>query len=191
MSHWFEGWRLRPRTPQGPVGSAYRQVRWIRPYRPGPWRIALFLLGGIVFFIPMFSSLMILLTAEAALLPRLLVAGSLGLVAFGTGVIVGRLFATGVYVNDFGVRILTTSGLVTLPWSEVADLSDATARAPVLGVPFLPSTGRAVILTTRDGGPMRTPVTSRGLDFLGRAEAYDAAALALERWWRDSPREPA
>lgn len=188
MSHWFEGWR--PRAAKGgPVDGAYRQVKWIRPYRPGPWRVVAFLLGGVAFFIPMFSSLIVLLTAQSALGPRLLVSASLALIAIGVGIVVGRLFATGVYVNDSGVRVLTIRSMVTLPWTDVADLSDASARVPVLGLAFLPTSGHAVVLTTRDGGPVRTPVTSKGLDFFGRAQAYDAAALALERWWRDAPRD--
>jgi len=144
------------------------------------------LAGVLVFMLPMYSAIIILLAPGVPLVPRLLVVGSFGLIAFGVGVIVARFFASGVYVNDDGLRLVTVRGMRSLPWREIADVSSAAARTPIMGVPFVRTPGQLVIVTMRDTGPVPTAMTSTGLDFVGRPEAYDAAALAVERWWRDA-----
>jgi hypothetical protein len=190
VSHWYQGWgRPRSSKPTGPVDNAYRQIKWIRLYRPGPWRIGLFFLGLVALFFPMLIALLIVLLSPAGIVPRLLMGGSLGLIAFGIGTLVNRVYSTGIYVNDSGIRLYTVRGTLTVPWSAVADVSGTDTHVGLLGFPLMRVLGHAVVVTTRDGGPVLTPLTSRGLDFLGRAQAYDAAALAAERWWRDSPRD--
>ncbi len=189
MSHWFEGWRPQPDRKKRPVDGAYRQVRWVRPYRPGPWRVLAFLVGCVAVMIPLLVGLLVLLASTSPLVPRLIIAGCFCMISFGFGTLTGRVLSSGVYVNDDGLRLFTMRNTVTVPWSEVADVSGSRSRVCILGVPFLRADGEAVVVTTRDRGPTRTQVTSKGLDFLGRAQSYDAAALALERWWRDSPRD--
>ena len=185
MSHWFSGWKLWPDVPKGPVDHAYQQLEWIRPYRPGFPRLVLSAIGVLVFMLPMLSVIIVLLSPGTSLIFRLVFAGSFALIAFGVATLVGRIFATGVYVNDLGLRILTVRGMVSHRWTEVVDVSSAPGRVKVLGLPFVRKTGEAVIVTSRDGGPIVTPLTSLGLDFLGRREGYEAAALTTERWWRD------
>jgi hypothetical protein len=136
--------------------------------------------------VPMYSAIIFLLAPGLPLVPRLLVVGSFTLVAFGIGVLVARFFASGVYVSDDGLRLVTLRGMRSMPWREVADVSSAQARTPVLGVPFARTHGQQVVVTMRDTGPVQTTMTSTGLDFVGRSEAYDAAALTVERWWRDA-----
>lgn len=186
MNHWFSGWKLWPDSPKGPVDGAYRQTAWLRPYRPGAPRILLSVAGVLVFMLPMYSAIIILLTPGVPLVPRLLVVASLALIAFGIGILVARFFASGVYVNDNGLRLVTLRGMQSLSWREVADISSAQARTPIMGLPFARAPGELVVVTMRDTGPVRTTMTSTGLDFVGRPEAYDAAALAVERWWRDA-----
>ena len=186
MSHWFSGWKLSPDAPKGPVDGAYQQRSWLRPYRPGFPRILLSILGVVIFLLPMWSSLIILLSPGTPVVPRLLIAGSFAMIAFGIAILVSRLFATGVYVNDNGIRIVAMRRMLSMPWGEVADISNTSGRTGVLGIPFVRATGQLVVVTDRDRGPIRTALTSTGLDFLGRSEAYDAAALAIERWWRDA-----
>ncbi|MEO8329878.1 MAG: PH domain-containing protein [Candidatus Nanopelagicales bacterium] len=186
MSHWFSGWRLQPDASPGPLDAAFSQRALIRPYRPGPLRHLASAVGVIVVLIPMYSAIIVLFNPENQLFIRLITALSLGLIACGLGTLVGRLFATGVYVNDSGLRVVTMRRMVSVPWSRVVDVSTTAARLPLLGFPAVRSVGNAVFVTTRDGGPIRTPVTSRSMDFLGRSEAFDAAALAVERWWRDA-----
>jgi hypothetical protein len=43
-----------------------------------------------------------------------------------------------------------------------------------------------VVITTRDAGPIATPLRRGGPDFLGRGEAFTMASMAIERWWRDA-----
>jgi len=189
VSHWFEGWRPQPDRKKRPVDGAYRQVRWVRPYRPGPWRVLAFLVGCVAVMVPLLVGLLVLLASTAPLVPRLIIAGCFCMISFGFGTLTGRVLSSGVYVNDDGLRLFTMRNTVTVPWSEIADVSGSRSRVAILGVPFLRADGEAVVVTTRDRGPTRTQVTSKGLDFLGRAQSYDAAALALERWWRDAPRD--
>ena len=186
MSHWRSGWRLWPDRPKGPVGSDYRQVEWIRPYRPGYLRVLASGVGLVVFFLPFLMSLVVFLASTGPILPRLFVSISLALVATGLLILVGRLFAAGVYVNDFGLRIVTISSMRTWKWEQIADVSTAPGKAAFLGVGLAHVRAQIVYATTADSGPRPTPVTSVNLDFLGRAEAFDAAALAIERWWRDA-----
>lgn len=184
MSHWRSGWKFWPEPPQGPVDDAYHQVQWIRPYRIGFPRVAAVLGLGLVVSQVAVVGVVALLGAGGPLLDRLLVATAALLVAFGLGVLVARIYASGVYVNDHGLRLVTARRTLTVPWSEVVDVSEVSGRLGVLGLPLPAARGRAVVLTLRDLGPVRTQVTSVGADFLGRPEAYAMASGSVERWWR-------
>lgn len=186
MSHWFTGWKFWPDRPRGPVGSAYRQVTWIRPYRPGPLRVAIALLGILITTLPALTAFSALLAA-GPVIPRLVFTLSFGLIAAGLAILVTRFFAVGVYVNDAGVRIATIRTMAVYPWRLVTDVS----AAPRGGGTHTDGTdvgGDAVVITIRDLGPIATPVQRRSVDFLGRGSAFEMAALAIERWWRDTGR---
>jgi hypothetical protein len=177
MSHWFSGWKFWPDRPQGPVDDAYRQVKWIRPYRPGPIRIAISLAGVLFTTAPSFLTIGALLS-PGPVVDRLIVATAFGLITAGLMIAITRFFAVGVYVNDAGVRIMTLRTVVVYPWRLVADVS--TTGNPADGQ------GGRVIITVRDVGPLATPVHRSSPDFLGRPEAFAMASLAIERWWRDA-----
>jgi hypothetical protein len=164
MSHWFTGWKFWPDRAKGPVGDAYRQVAWIRPYRPGPLRVTLAVLGILVTTLPALIAFSTLLS-PGPFVPRLVYGGAFGLIATGLAIAVTRFFAVGVYVNDAGLRILTMRAVAVYPWS---------------------TSSRAVVVTVRDAGPVATPVRPRSPDFLGRPEQFAMASLAIERWWRDA-----
>jgi hypothetical protein len=60
-------------------------------------------------------------------------------------------------------------------------------RSPARPLGLLPGRdAEVVVLVRRSGDDVLTPMTSVSSDFLGRPEAFDIAALALERWWHDS-----
>lgn len=188
MDHWYTGWKLWPDPPSGPVGAAFRQHAWIRPYRPGPFRILATGVGALLVLVPGYSSAIALFSTGVPLLPRLAATAALALIAVGLAIVVARFFAAGVYVNDSGIRIVSMRGMLSWSWAEVADVSNTSARVALLGLPGLRVPGRRMVVTSRDHGPLATGLTSRSPDFLGRVEAYDMAALALERWWRDAGR---
>lgn len=179
MSHWFTGWKFWPDRPKGRVGSDYRQVTWIRPYRPGPLRVTIVIIGVFVTVVPAFLAFSTLLS-PGPVVGRLVFAASFGLIATGLAIGFSRFFAVGVYVNDAGVRILTMRAMAVHPWRHVADVSTTTMNAEPDGK------GDRVVITLRDGGPVATPVHRRSPDFLGRPEQFQMAALAVERWWRDA-----
>jgi hypothetical protein len=186
VSYWRSGWKFWPDRPPGPVGDAYRQVTWIRPYRPGFPRVATVL--GLALLLAYFAAgaLLVLLAPGLPLIERAAVALVIVPVVVGLSVLVGRLFASGIYVNDYGLRLVTVRRTLTSRWNEVVDVSDVRARAGVLGWPAPRVPADSVVVTLRDLGPIQTPVSSVGADFVGRREAYDMAAGAVERWWRDA-----
>lgn len=183
MSHWFTGWKFWPDRPRGPVGSQYRQVTWIRPYRPGPWRVALAISGVLITLLPAILGFSALLSA-GPVIPRLVVGASFGLIATGLAILVTRFFAVGVYVNDAGVRVATIRTMAVYPWRLVTDISVAPRGRPRDHDSDVE--GDVVVITVRDQGTIATPVHRRSPDFLGRDTSFDMAALALERWWRDA-----
>ena len=71
MSTWFTGWKFWPDRPQGPVGASYRQVKWIRPYRPGPMRWLVTCLGLIITALPTMLAMGALLWLATRFLPAL------------------------------------------------------------------------------------------------------------------------
>ena len=180
MSHWFTGWKFWPDRPKGPVGKEFRQVTWIRPYRPGPLRLAVAVLGIFVTSVPAFLTFSIILS-PGPVTTRLVYAGAFGLIAIGLAIGFARFFAVGVYVNDAGVRILTMRAMAVYPWRLVTDVSATSEGDP-------DGDGARVVVTVRDTGPLATPVHRRSPDFLGRPEQFQMAVLALERWWRDAGR---
>jgi len=186
MSHWRSGWKLWSDSPKGPVGNDYRQIDWIRPYRPGYLRVFASAVGLVIFFVPFLMSIVVFLSSTGSVIPRLLVSVSLALVATGLLILVGRLLAAGIYVNDFGLRVVTISAMRTWTWEQVVDVSTAAGKAPLLGIKGISVRANVVYTTTVELGPRPTPVTTVSLDFLGRPDAFDAAALAVERWWRDA-----
>ncbi len=179
MSHWYAGWKFWPDRPKGPVGEDFRQVNWIRPYRPGPPRVLLALFGVLITTAPAFLSFSILL-GGGPVAPRLVYATAFGLLAAGLAITITRFFAVGVYVNDAGVRILTMRAMAVYPWRLVTDVSTASGR----GDPD--AEGDRVVITVRDVGPIATPVRRHSMDFIGRPEPFSMASLAIERWWRDA-----
>ena len=86
MSHWFAGWKFWPDRAKGPVGEAYRQVTWIRPYRPGPLRV----LRGArrpAHDLPALIAFSILLS-PGPFVPRLVYGAAFGLIAAGLAIAV-------------------------------------------------------------------------------------------------------
>lgn len=179
MSHWYAGWKFWPDRPKGEVGEAYRQVNWIRPYRPGPLRVLLALFGVLITTGPAFLSFSILLS-PGPVVPRLIYGTAIGLLAAGLAIAITRFFAIGVYVNDAGVRILTMRAMAAYPWRLVTDVSTASRQSDP------DAEGDRVVITVRDVGPIATPVRRHSMDFLGRPEPFSMASLAIERWWRDA-----
>lgn len=186
VSHWRSGWKFWPDRPKGPVDSAYRQVRWVQPYRPGFPRVAFTLGVGLIASYPLAVALVVAFGPTVSFTSRVLFLLTVVLPFIGLMLAVGRGFTTGVYVNDAGMRVVTVRRTLVVSWADVVDVSTVAAHTRWVGVPFVMVPGQVVVVTLRDSGPFRTPITSRGPDFVGRAEAFDMAAGAVERWWRDA-----
>ncbi|MER5521369.1 MULTISPECIES: hypothetical protein [unclassified Streptomyces] len=151
--------------------------RWRRPYRPGPWRVggaALWLLlASFVLFAAVALALTGSLSSAGAVLgiALLIIAGAL------------RILRMGVWVSARGVRQVGLLYTRTVPWKRV--VSVRTAQQPVrwLGLPRTVQ-GQALTLVRKDrsSDDMDPLLTTHGMDFLGRASAFDRAADAVEAW---------
>lgn len=178
------GWLSRTPDPDRPLDARYVQERWVRLYRPGPWRaLGVTALGLLLVLLTIAVTLAVTsATGWALRLIVLLVGLALLAAAFAA---VGRVLTTAVYVHDHGVRVAGLRRLTTLGWDDVVDVRRLRSPARPLGL--LPRRdAETVVLVRRGGDDVLTPMTSVSSDFLGRPEAFDMAALALERWWHDS-----
>jgi hypothetical protein len=183
------GWKFWPEREPGPVDDAFVQSRWVRPYRPGPVRVlAAGVIGTFAVFTG-FAGFLAMLAEPVAwarvvdLLVTVVVAGSLV-------VCCARLMSVGVWVNDFGVRILGLVRNEQIDWRKVTAVRRGHGPARVLGTPVR-RPGDTVWIVLADGSDRETPLTDAGPDFLARAEAYDMAAGAVERWFEETKEQPA
>ncbi|TLS40232.1 hypothetical protein FE633_42590 [Streptomyces montanus] len=151
--------------------------RWRRPYRPGPWRVAM-------------AALLLLLASYVLFAAVIIaVAGTLGAgaVCFGVALFVIasalRLLRMGAWVSAYGLRQVRFLSTRTAPWAQVAVVR--TVQQPVrwLGLPRTVQ-GQALVLIRRDrvGDDPVALLTTHNADFLGRPEAFDRAADTVEVW---------
>ena len=160
------------------------QVRLTRLHRPGPWRVAL---AATLALASATTALGVVVTALSAPGPVALAATALvgGTVLAGVVWLTGRVLLAGVYVADAGVALRGVGVTRRYRWCDVVDVRRVPARCRLLGLAPRVRAER-VVLVLRDGTDVATPVTGVSPDFLGRAEAFDIAALALDRWWAET-----
>jgi hypothetical protein len=151
------------------------QDRWMRPYRPGPWRVATAALALMLASYLLFAALIMALASG--------VSGAGAMLGAAVVIIVCtlRLLRTGVWLSGKGVRQVGYLLTVTVPWGKVASVRTAQQPVKVLGLPRTVQ-GQALIVTRRGGQPLRPLLTDHNADFLGRVEAFDIAADAIESW---------
>jgi hypothetical protein len=151
------------------------QDRWMRPYRPGPWRVATAALALVLASYLLFAALIMALAGEMS------GAGVVALLAVLLIVCTLRLLRVGIWLSGKGVRRVGYFATVTLPWAKVATVRTAQQPVKVLGLPRTVQ-GQALLITRRGGQPLRPLLTDHNADFLGRVEAFDIAADAIESW---------
>lgn len=149
--------------------------RWRRPYRPGPWRVAI-------------SALLLLLSAFM-LLATMIVAfaggwGGAGICLAAALTVVGsavRTLRVGVWVSRTGLLRVGFFATRRIAWSEIAELR--TVQQPVrwLGLPRTVQ-GQALTVSGHGGAELPVLLTDHNADFLSRAEAFDRAADTLGAW---------
>jgi hypothetical protein len=151
------------------------QDYWRRPYRPGPWRVAIAALTLLIAAYMLISAMIIALAgamngAGATALSALLV------IAFAL-----RLLRVGIWVSPRGLRRVGLLFTRTLRWREVARVSTVQQPVKWLGLPRSVQ-GQALHVERRRGEPLRTLLTDHNSDFLGRPEAFARATDVLEAW---------
>jgi hypothetical protein len=169
-----------PDKEPGPLDEAYRQTRWVRPYRPGPFRLAVCLMIVVVL---LFATMVSMIAAYgSASVLELGLRGVIAAAVYG-GLVwaVFRAYLSGVWVTDESVRVVRPLSTRAWPWRDIADVRSVPGSTRLLGTPVRVD-GHAVVLVLSDGSDVETPLSDRSGDFLGRSEAYDMAATAIEGW---------
>ncbi|SHM65731.1 hypothetical protein [Actinacidiphila paucisporea] len=151
------------------------QDRWMRPYRPGPWRVATAALALMLASYLMFAALIMAAAADTQGAGVCLLAALLVIAA------ALRLLRVGVWVSGKGLRQTSYFSTVTVPWRKVASVRTAQQPVRVLGLPRSVQ-GQALIISRKGGEPLRPQLTDHNADFLGRVDAFDMAADAIEGW---------
>ncbi|KAA0922262.1 MULTISPECIES: hypothetical protein [Streptomyces] len=151
--------------------------RWRRPYRPGPWRVGAAALLLLLASYLLFAAVIIVAAGNASGGGACLV---LAVVVIACAL---RLLRMGTWVSASGLRLVRFFTTNTTPWTYVMFVR--TVQQPVrwLGLPRTVQ-GQALVLQ-RGGhsGEEPTPLlTTHSADFLGRSEAFDRAADAVEVW---------
>lgn len=153
------------------------RTRWRRPYRPGPWRVAVAALWLLLASYVLFAAVLIALTGSSSSATVILC------IALAFIAVALRLLRMGVWVSARGVRQVAFLVTRTVPWKQV--VSVRTAQQPVrwLGLPRTVQ-GQALTFVRKDraAGDTAPLLTTHDLDFLGRASAFDRAADAVEAW---------
>lgn len=151
------------------------QDRWLRPYRPGPWRVAVAALALMLASYLLFASL--IMVAAGSVQGAGVCVGSAVLVIAATL----RLLRMGVWLSGKGLRQVGFFATSTVPWQKVVSVRTAQQPVKVLGLPRTVQ-GQALVITRRGGESLRPLLTDHNADFLGRVEAFDIAADAVEGW---------
>ncbi|WP_093716505.1 hypothetical protein [Actinacidiphila alni] len=151
------------------------QDRWMRPYRPGPWRVATAALALVLASYLMFAALIMAAAGSGQ--------GAVTCVLAGIVVIALtlRLLRVGVWVSGKGLRQVEFFSTSTVSWSQVVAVRTAQQPVRVLGLPRSVQ-GQALVITRRGGKQLKPLLTDHNADFLGRVEAFDLAADAIEGW---------
>ncbi|MEU2427662.1 hypothetical protein ABZ619_42930 [Streptomyces sp. NPDC007851] len=151
--------------------------RWRRPYRPGPWRVGGSALWLLLASFVLFAAVALALTGS---LSSAVVVLGIALLIIAAAL---RILRMGVWVSSRGVRRVSLLYTWTVPWKRVASVR--TAQQPVrwLGLPRTVQ-GQALMLVRKDRPADDTALllTTHGLDFVGRASAFDRAADVVEAW---------
>ncbi|MCX4696700.1 PH domain-containing protein [Streptomyces sp. NBC_01408] len=149
--------------------------RWRRPYRPGPWRVA------IAAMLLLLSAFMLLATMIIAFAGTW--AGAAGCLAAALAVVGAavQILRAGVWVNRTGLRRVGFFRTRSIAWSEIGEVR--TVQQPVrwLGLPRTVQ-GQALTVAGRGGAELPVLLTDHNADFLSRTEAFDRAADAVEAW---------
>jgi hypothetical protein len=151
------------------------QDRWLRPYRPGPWRVGTAAIALVLASYLLFATLIMAAARNTSGAAVCLLAGVLVIAA------TLRLLRVGVWVSGRGLRQTSFFSTVTVPWRRVGSVRTAQQPVKVLGLPRTVQ-GQALIITRQGGEPLRVQLTDHNADFLGRVEAFDVAADAIEGW---------
>ncbi len=166
--------------PDAPVDAAYRQLRAIRITGRGPVRIALLVLASLA--VTMAGASAVLGAATTGLTTWTILAGAV--CATGLAVVM-RGWIVGTWVTDRQVGIDRFWTRTRVPWSDVSSVDVVEDRWPLLGMPITVP-GRGVIVVDRDGVRHATHVYATSPDLWLRSEAFDMAALRLQRWAQES-----
>ncbi|MER5933311.1 hypothetical protein [Streptomyces sp. NPDC002054] len=158
--------------------------RWRRPYRPGPWRVAI---GAVLLLVASFMLLATMIIAFAGAWTGAAVCLAAALTVVGG---TARMLRAGVWVSRDGLRRVSFLGTRSVTWNQVEAIR--TVQQPVrwLGLPRTVQ-GQALTVTAKGASPLPALLTDHDADFLARAEAFERAADTVEAWAEEYRTVPA
>ncbi|WP_129842784.1 hypothetical protein [Streptomyces sp. RFCAC02] len=161
-------------TPDVPLVNS-GQDHWRRPYRLGPWRVAIAAMTLLIAAYMLISALIIGLAGspDGALTT---VACAVVVIAFAL-----RLLRVGIWVSPRGLRRVGLVSTRTLRWREIDGVRTVQQPVQWLGLPRSVQ-GQALEISVRKREPLRTLLTDHSADFLGRRGSFDRAADVIEAW---------
>ncbi|MFC6237946.1 hypothetical protein [Longivirga aurantiaca] len=165
-----------------PVDGDYVQSAYIRLHRPGPWRTALVV---VLAFTTAWASLAVVLAVTVARTfpAKLTVLAVAALPLMVLYLLTARILSVGVYANDRSLKQNRVRSAYECDWVDVVDVRRVVERVRVLGLGPR-ADGERMVVVMRDGDEIATTITTHSPDFFLRSEAFDQAALAVERWWQ-------
>ncbi|WP_326596218.1 hypothetical protein [Streptomyces sp. NBC_01803] len=161
-------------VPDEPLPHANRDY-WRRPYRPGPWRVAVAALTLLIAAYMLLCAMIITMAGSPT------GATATGLAAALTIAFALRLLRVGIWVSPRGLRRVGLLSTTTLRWRDITRVSTVQQPVKWLGLPRGVQ-GQALQIERRRGESLRTLLTDHNADFLSRPEAFDRAADVLEAW---------
>ncbi|MEV7524153.1 PH domain-containing protein [Streptomyces sp. NPDC091371] len=149
--------------------------RWRRPYRPGPWRVAI---SAVLLLVSAFMLLATMIIAFVGAWAGAAVCLVAALSVVGSAL---RMLQMGVWVSRAGLRRVGFFGTRSVAWSEIVELRTVQQPVRLLGLPRTVQ-GQALTAAARDGAELPVLLTDHNADFLSRAEAFDRAADTVGAW---------
>ncbi|WP_052852120.1 hypothetical protein [Streptomyces avicenniae] len=148
---------------------------WRRPYRLGPWRVALAAFLLLIAAYILISALIIGMAGPSS------GASATVCVALVVIALALRLLRVGIWVSPRGLRRVGLLSTRTLRWREISRVSTVQQPVKWLGTPRSVQ-GQALLIERRKGGPLPTLLTDHNADFLGGSQSFDRAADTVEAW---------
>jgi hypothetical protein len=155
-----------PKSDPGPLDRDAVQHRWTRLAPRGSLALLALIICSAALACCAAPAALVILTSASEPVRFAVALGLLGVPIAAALWLLLRAWGAGTYVNDAGVKIAGVVRTTIAPWSDVLRIRRGDS---------------SVVLTLRDRGDV-TALNAAHPGWWGRADDFDIAALALQRW---------